>query len=406
MILGKSTSWIAVIGTAKDATLNELSLVDTGEPSAPGASAMAIATRADGTLVIALDRFEHPMLHADSLAPLSSGATVIACTEMESTNASRACAYRDGAMLWRVSHVLDRGDNDLQVEGEPPGEINALRENAMQAHARDGHDAAMGIPAALAFIAAGFDDAAMRSESFTRLDNANAESFAGPVSRWQRIQRVQQAGTFEKLVPNSAKKIIARLSKPLAALGFAPVELPKPKKSDFTQQLAEFERVRDGFSQNVRIRSSGGNAFEVSFAVRHARVDEIVDRWMTQLGGREPAPYIFGLRALEGDRNAFYNLSTADDFAAFLDLIEARVPAWPDALADFKTLDARMQASYATRPLIEHELKRRASLIAGACLAGYNDIDELVASSTHTEMVLKQFKGIVDELRGASGRGG
>ncbi|MEP6503997.1 MAG: hypothetical protein ABJD97_11740 [Betaproteobacteria bacterium] len=401
--MGKSTTWIAIASKTKDAALAELALADTGQEVAPGACAMAVATQPDGTIVIVLDQFEHPMAHDDSLVNLSGGAAVVACSELDSANASRSAAYRDATPLWRVSHVLDRGTHDLQTEGKPPATLKALRTKARAAHARDGHDAAMGIPAALAQDAAGVDADAFAGLGFTRLEETSPEPFASPTARWQRIRRVQGGDEFDRLVPDQGKKIVAALEQPLAILGFDSVALPEPKKSDFNKPLASFTRVRGEFNQAITIFAVGSGTFDVSFTTRHDGIDQLVDKWITQLGPvREAAPWIFHLRPLEGDVSPFYDLRSAADFTSLLALLQARVPAWPDRLLDFGVLDGLMQPTYASRPLIEHGLKRRASLLAGACLAGYPDIAGMLASSTHTEMVMKQYTGLLDELRAST----
>lgn len=176
--MGYRASWISVAAKAGTEVLAELGLVDSAQPVQPGTVPMAGAHLENGTYVIVFDEFFHPVIDPMLMKVLSLNCIVIGCAEDENTNASMAFLCRDGAMVWRVSHVLAEGGDHLHIEGVAPKVVKPLLQSALQSRSQHGHDAVFGVPGTLAEEVCGFRLGGRPGEparSFTRLDRKFAD---------------------------------------------------------------------------------------------------------------------------------------------------------------------------------------------------------------------------------------
>ena len=125
--MGISASWIAVKGMSKERALEQLGLVDTGEPVKEHSYVTSYAHMPAGWLAILTLDFEFPT--HQRLAALSESGEAIGCGVEEHVMYSYARAYRDGKLSWSVEHDGgDEGTHHLKAEGVLPAQLEPIRE--------------------------------------------------------------------------------------------------------------------------------------------------------------------------------------------------------------------------------------------------------------------------------------
>jgi hypothetical protein len=131
-------SWIAVRG-AKDDVLAALDQVETDVEMQPGCGRKGLrsAEIADGWTVVYDDDMD--WASRERVLDLSRLGLTVACRfEDKVAMTSAAWAARDGAELWRVFHDHEGSFYRLDVEGEPPTELSAIRERLFREQDEDG----------------------------------------------------------------------------------------------------------------------------------------------------------------------------------------------------------------------------------------------------------------------------
>jgi hypothetical protein len=126
--MGYSIAWIAVRGKSKDEVLAQLSLADTDEPDDANETPVSGAALPDGAYLVYFNDMAHPAIQAASMAWLSEGCEALACQVEENVMASAAFQYKDGARVWDVIHLSQKGLYHLEVDGEPPALLDAIHE--------------------------------------------------------------------------------------------------------------------------------------------------------------------------------------------------------------------------------------------------------------------------------------
>ncbi len=159
--MGYAISWIAVHGKPADAVLDALDLVRTGDrddvPDAP----LAMAALRGGWTLVQAEGFDAPLVAARRLAPLSAGATVLACVIEEHVMVSELTGYVDGVEVWHVAHDAQLAPDHLLARGALPEAFAAIeaRLRAEQAEADaegGGVDLVFDIPVALGHALCGY----------------------------------------------------------------------------------------------------------------------------------------------------------------------------------------------------------------------------------------------------------
>ena len=127
--MGFSLSWLAVKGKSPETIHAELGLKP--KPGArrearPEADWTAVAMPNGWYLIVAN--------HSESVAPdavlqrLSTGGELVTCFVEEHVMVSKATGWRDGQMLWSVTHLAPKDLRHLEVQGTPPPEFAAIRD--------------------------------------------------------------------------------------------------------------------------------------------------------------------------------------------------------------------------------------------------------------------------------------
>lgn len=125
--MGYSISWIAIRGIAKAEACTRLSIRDSKEPDEANASPVSGATLPTGWLVFFLNELTHPFVEVEALCKLSEGCEVIGCQVEEHVMVSASFLYRNGRRLWDITHRSEKGIDNLEVDGSPPNEFQAIR---------------------------------------------------------------------------------------------------------------------------------------------------------------------------------------------------------------------------------------------------------------------------------------
>jgi hypothetical protein len=152
--MGLSASWIAVHGRTPAEILQSLDLEETGEAGDFLESRLSYAVLPAGwTLVMGTAA---DWATPDVISPASVGGVAVACQIEEHVMFSRAYGFENGMQKWSLLHYLDE-DKILDVEGEPPAEFVAIRDDLFRQQEEDDRaDYIFDIPVALTAAICGF----------------------------------------------------------------------------------------------------------------------------------------------------------------------------------------------------------------------------------------------------------
>jgi hypothetical protein len=192
--MGWSSSWVAVRGANKGELLASLGFEESGQEVAPGtrAAPFCCAQLERGWLVVFNEDFD--WASAARVRQLSQFGLAVGCQfEDRVMMTSAACAARDGVELWRVFHDNEASIYRLDVTGEPPAELAAIRDRLFKEQGAAGGDSSStdyvhDVPIELAKAVCGYrhddDDAA-----FVGLRRTGA-SAVNPSRRLTFLQKV------------------------------------------------------------------------------------------------------------------------------------------------------------------------------------------------------------------------
>ncbi|MBM3797099.1 MAG: hypothetical protein FJW31_24315 [Acidobacteria bacterium] len=182
---GYAISWLAVRREQEPAAFTALELAPTStESEDPDAAHPWYATRtAAGWTVIWSN------LYAPDCFSRFTGAfphEAIGCDVEEHVMVICLEAYRDGELLWHVEHDAQEGPEHLHVEGTPPPEFDAIREESFAAPPDPGVDLIFDVPVRLGETAVGFrhDEGDHR---FEVLRNVAPRASPPPAKPWWKV---------------------------------------------------------------------------------------------------------------------------------------------------------------------------------------------------------------------------
>jgi hypothetical protein len=134
--MGFNISWLAFPANDRDVALRALRLRATGEGTLWPETLVSGIYLPNGYLVF-LNRPVHPFVTPEVLVSASSDCHIVGCQVEEHIMASAAFSWRNGVRLWNVTHESEKGVRNLEVEGEPPPELSALRSAADAAQKKE-----------------------------------------------------------------------------------------------------------------------------------------------------------------------------------------------------------------------------------------------------------------------------
>lgn len=126
--MGWSSSWVAIQGGAKTEILEHLGLVETGQDIQPGTGSapFSLAELPQDWVVVFSEDFD--WASTNRVLELSRFGLTVGCQfEDKVAMTSSICAARGGVELWRVFHDHEGSIYRLDVTGEPPVELAAIR---------------------------------------------------------------------------------------------------------------------------------------------------------------------------------------------------------------------------------------------------------------------------------------
>lgn len=153
--MGLHLNWLAAPGVDKKTLIDRLGFETCGWAGDELNSAFACAVLPSGWVLIVSNEFT---LDLDRLLPLASqGGFALGAEVSERAMFSSLKAWLDGRAAWAVTHDPNQ---DLRIEGEPPGEIAEIRRQlaALEATETDGQvDYMFDAPVELAKMLCGYD---------------------------------------------------------------------------------------------------------------------------------------------------------------------------------------------------------------------------------------------------------
>lgn len=165
--MGYSISWLACRGLAASTAYRRLGLTETARTAEYACAKFTAHELPDGWHLIVAGRCDHTMVRAPSLATLSVGGEVVACSIEEHVMVCSAEHWRDGTRRWRIEHSSEKGPAHLQADGELSEAVAAWVAGAEAAQAADPEvDAYFDVPLQAAQQLVGFK----HDETHTALD--------------------------------------------------------------------------------------------------------------------------------------------------------------------------------------------------------------------------------------------
>jgi hypothetical protein len=195
--MGLAMSWIAVRGRDRDDVLRELGLESEPEVTDFPPGGLSVSPLAGGWLLFVADR-DLDAAFEPRFTDLSRGGSAVACVVEEHVMFQESRGYRDGVEAWRVTHDcnMEGGLYHLEVTGDPPSELEAIRRTEVanqdaEGGQQAGVDFLADAPLDLAKAICGFkhDDEWPEGMGFSRLfrPRAAAAPKAGGPSFLQRL---------------------------------------------------------------------------------------------------------------------------------------------------------------------------------------------------------------------------
>ena len=139
--MGLSTSWVAIQQCSGAELLDYLGFVETGEEMFPESATFSWAEFPNQWIIVFSDDFDWGS--PERARDLSRFGLALACQcEDRVEMTSLLCAARDGEELWRVFHKSVKSIYRLDVTGEPPSELAAIRDRVFQEQDANGGEEA------------------------------------------------------------------------------------------------------------------------------------------------------------------------------------------------------------------------------------------------------------------------
>lgn len=124
--MGYSISWLAVRRKSTEIVLQQLKLSRTGELGDYADYPVVGRIFPNGWFLLVADKSDHELVGKDTLATLSAGCEIVACSVEEHGMVCWSERWVDGANIWRLEHDAQRSILDIKRSGSPPAEFEAL----------------------------------------------------------------------------------------------------------------------------------------------------------------------------------------------------------------------------------------------------------------------------------------
>lgn len=210
--MGFRASWMGAKGGNTADILKRLGLAETGEIAFGGAAELCYAQLPSGWVIfVGREDFVTP----ERLVAASTEGEAVGCVASETVMVSQAFGYQAGAKVWSVSHDPDLAEDDLQVDGSPPGELVEIhaRLTAEQAQDDDSVDYLFEAPLDLTKAVCGyrFDHFDLPGETVFKMLEGDHGGASSP-----------EQATTRALNDELTRRVEGELYAAAAAVGFAP----------------------------------------------------------------------------------------------------------------------------------------------------------------------------------------
>jgi hypothetical protein len=170
---------MAVRGADKAALLERFGWRECGSASDEMNARIACAVMKDGWVVIA--SADHALDLRDLLPTASTFGFALGCEVTEQVMYSRLQAWSDGQQVWSVTHDPERDPKGVEVEGDAPAELQAIRSELSALQAADGEvDYLFEAPVQLAERLCGYELGQSLDQDWIVLCGAGERAESGP----------------------------------------------------------------------------------------------------------------------------------------------------------------------------------------------------------------------------------
>ncbi|HVR66558.1 MAG TPA: hypothetical protein VMT98_07945 [Verrucomicrobiae bacterium] len=135
--MGYAVSWLAFDGADHGTVLRRIGVSETSEPGRIGEAKFLGGVLPTGWFLIAARGCDHALIGKDTLAIVSQDRDVVACSIEEHVMYCSCALWRDGNRQWLLQHRGDKSLSDLEVSGNAPPNLAALRADADATQARE-----------------------------------------------------------------------------------------------------------------------------------------------------------------------------------------------------------------------------------------------------------------------------
>jgi hypothetical protein len=131
--MGYAISWIAFKGMTAGRTAELLALSPSGEFEEVPESMFSGVLLDSGWYVVVINEYAHEFVRERALHRVSATAEVVAATIEEHVMFSSAAAWKNGNLIWKVTHASESGPRHLAEHGTLPERYRSVKERLLAA---------------------------------------------------------------------------------------------------------------------------------------------------------------------------------------------------------------------------------------------------------------------------------
>lgn len=135
--MGYAISWIAFQGKTAAQAAELLGLSPSGKFEEVPESMFCGVPLDSGWYVVVINEYGHKFVRERTLQQVSAAADVIAATIEEHVMFSSAEAWKNGNLIWRVTHASESGRRHLEEHGALPRQYLVIKERLLAAQQRE-----------------------------------------------------------------------------------------------------------------------------------------------------------------------------------------------------------------------------------------------------------------------------
>ncbi|SRR6266567_32193 len=186
--MGYAISWIAFQDKTAAEAAELLGLFPSGRLEQEPESMFCGVGLDNGWYVVVINEYGHKFVRERSLRRVSATTDVIAAVIEEHVMFSSAEAWKNGNLVWKVTHVSESGPRHLEEQGSLPAQYGSVKDRLLAAQQREDErahevDYVFDLPLEIAEAIAGFKHDRMIDDRFEVLKPVTAAAGRGLLSR-------------------------------------------------------------------------------------------------------------------------------------------------------------------------------------------------------------------------------